>query len=60
MTNVKTHKIFKLFELPHTGLSIFQLKILYLREFKLKDNIMSFSFDNASNNTPIIHMLKEI
>lgn len=49
---------FELFELPHTGLSIYQLIMPYPRSFKIKDKIMSIFFDNASNNTSAINMLK--
>ncbi|KAK1383599.1 BED-type domain-containing protein [Heracleum sosnowskyi] len=49
---------FELFELPHTGQYIYQLIMSYLREFKIKDKIMSLSFDNASNNDAAIGKLK--
>ncbi|KAK1404299.1 hypothetical protein POM88_003904 [Heracleum sosnowskyi] len=49
---------FELFELPHIGQYIYQLIMSYLREFKIKDKIMSLSFDNASNNDAAINKLK--
>lgn len=49
---------FELFELPHTGQSIYQLIMSYLREFRIKDKVMSLSFDNASNNDSAIDRLR--
>jgi hypothetical protein len=49
---------FSSFEYPHTGLAIYQVIMQCIRDFKIKDKIMSISFDNATNNTAAIEMLK--
>lgn len=48
---------FESFELPHTDLYVYQLRMLYLKEFKIKDKIMSICFDNAGNDVSAIDML---
>jgi len=49
---------FRLFDYPHTGENIFAVIDRVIQTFKLEDKILSISFDNASNNTSAVTLLK--